>query len=199
MLIVVIIAATAGPDPVSQPIANLGDGKSITNRTTELNWSAADRHDHLMIPGVESKTIVTNVVETSDESGCATCEQLRKSPGILIYHEVWGCKPYHPATWKLTTTAVKEVWTWKYRWRNKEWTQTDETVLDKSYKKVVKQDTWKDVEPSVTDTNDQAVTVWWGTLPIVLTSTNWSFGTNTLTVTTNGIIQLDNGIIQPDK
>jgi len=52
-------------------------------------------------------TLLTNVVETSNESGCSTCEMLRQQPTLLIYHPGHGAGvPYKPATENYETTTV---------------------------------------------------------------------------------------------
>jgi hypothetical protein len=46
-------------------------------------------------------TLVTNVVESSNESGCSTCAQLRRNPYLLIYHQTHPSidgAPFRPAT-----------------------------------------------------------------------------------------------------
>lgn len=167
-----------------------------TNWIPEVtNGWASSYHTHWTLPGKESMEVVTNVVETSDEGGCPTCDQLRKNPGILIYHEAWGCKPYRPATWKLTTTTVKEVWTLKYTWRDREWTQTDEKVLSKSYKKVTKQASWAEAPVTEADTNSVRYefggqSYWFvpgNTMTGSIALTNLYVGTNMIMTITNPI------------
>jgi len=156
----------------------------------------------MMLPVKEKMVIVTNVTEKTNERGCSTCKALEDNPGLCIYHPFHlGGLPYVPATEKLTTTIVKEVYTLELEWRGKPWTQTDEKVLSKTYKKIALSNTWIDVEPNVADTNENAIMLYWGTNAVLLTpdSTNlWFYPSSNwvqIGVMTNMILTATNNTI----
>ena len=73
----------------------------------------------------------------------------------------------------------------EFQWRGRSCTQTDEKVLAKTYKKIVKSDQWNEVAPSMEDTNANAIVMHWGTNKVVLVPEDW-----TNIVSTNGYVLL---------
>ena len=103
---------------------------------------------HPMSNIVESASVVTNVVDADNASGCNICKWDGISPRMSFPAVLGGgdCKAYHSPTERTQTTTVTRIDTLKFNWLNRPWTARIETVLSETVRKWKLNEEWKEVQ-----------------------------------------------------
>lgn len=97
----------------------------------------------------ESVTVVTNVVETDNASGCQMYWVNNQTGGtrLAVYHEPHAnCDSYVEPTEKTKTTTIRKVFAISFMWRGGKWTIRDGVTISEKVEKWKKKEEWEKVE-----------------------------------------------------